>query len=144
MWKFLLILAAVLYSLSPYDLLPDFIVGWGWLDDLVVIAILWRLFNRIKQKTSPFQNTKTAGRQNDRREEYESSRQRSPSLDPYTVLGVNQNATADDIKHAYRLLAGQYHPDKVSHLGEEFRQLAEKRFKEIQEAYQYLTKRKGM
>jgi DnaJ-class molecular chaperone len=40
------------------------------------------------------------------------------------------------------MLAGQYHPDKVSHLGEEFRQLAEKRFKEIQVAYQELIRNK--
>jgi DnaJ-class molecular chaperone len=54
------------------------------------------------------------------------------------VLGVGRNATSEQIKQAYRQLANQYHPDKVIHLGEEFRELAEKRFKEIQEAYQKL------
>jgi DnaJ like chaperone protein len=34
-----------------------------------------------------------------------------------------------------------YHPDKVIHLGEEFRELAENRFKEIQKAYQELRPR---
>ena len=58
--------------------------------------------------------------------------------DPYEVLGVVRNASQDEIKRAYKQLAGKYHPDKVAHLGEEFRELAEQRFKEIQEAYQKL------
>ncbi|MBW2144864.1 MAG: DnaJ domain-containing protein, partial [Deltaproteobacteria bacterium] len=41
-------------------------------------------------------------------------------------------------KKAYRRLAGKYHPDRVNHLGEEFKELAERRFKEIQDAYQDL------
>ena len=144
MWKILLILAAVLYSLSPYDFLPDFIAPWGWLDDLLLIAILWQVFNRLKQKQNPFQSSRTDGHQKSRQEGHNDFRQASSRRDPYTVLGVEQHATMDDIKHAYRLLSGKYHPDKVSHLGEEFRLLAEERFKEIQEAYQYLKRRKGM
>jgi DnaJ-class molecular chaperone len=31
--------------------------------------------------------------------------------DPYTILGVNPNASIDDIRHAYRKLAFQHHPD---------------------------------
>ncbi|HUT69368.1 MAG TPA: DnaJ domain-containing protein [Desulfatiglandales bacterium] len=45
------------------------------------------------------------------------------------------------MKNAYRKLANKYHPDKVDHLGDEFRVLAEQRFKEIQEAYQELVNR---
>jgi curved DNA-binding protein CbpA len=52
----------------------------------------------------------------------------------YTVLGITQTAVAEEIKHAYRLLAMKYHPDR-NH-GEK---LAEERFKEIQEAYQVLS-----
>jgi DnaJ like chaperone protein len=59
--------------------------------------------------------------------------------DPYTVLEIPKDATEEQIKTAYRKLANKYHPDKVLHLGEEFRKLAEKRFKEIQKAYQELV-----
>ena len=34
----------------------------------------------------------------------------------------------------------QYHPDKVAHLGEEFRRVAEEKMKELNEAYQHLKK----
>ena len=50
--------------------------------------------------------------------------------DYYNVLGVSQNASDDEIKKAYRKLAHKYHPDKG---GEE------KKFKEINEAYQVLS-----
>jgi DnaJ like chaperone protein len=60
--------------------------------------------------------------------------------DPHAVLGVSRNASPAEIRQAYRELAQRYHPDKVNHLGEEFRELAEKRFKEVQHAYQELTK----
>jgi len=59
--------------------------------------------------------------------------------DPYEILGVNRHASESEIKNAYRKLANKYHPDKVNHLGDEFKSLAEKRFKEIQEAYQKLS-----
>src|ERR687886_2447424 len=50
--------------------------------------------------------------------------------DPYSVLGVDRKASADEIKKAYRKLARQYHPDRNP--GDES---AEERFKEIQSAY---------
>lgn len=54
--------------------------------------------------------------------------------DYYEVLGLSRNATADEIKKAYRKLAVQYHPDKNPGNVE-----AEERFKEISEAYEVLS-----
>ncbi|PIR43962.1 molecular chaperone DnaJ [Candidatus Wolfebacteria bacterium CG10_big_fil_rev_8_21_14_0_10_31_9] len=51
--------------------------------------------------------------------------------DYYEILGVGKNATQEDIKKAYRKLAHKYHPDKVG--GDE------KKFKELNEAYQTLS-----
>jgi len=53
--------------------------------------------------------------------------------DYYAVLGVTKNATAEDIKKAYRKLALEFHPDRGG--GPE----SEKKFKEANEAYQILS-----
>ncbi len=51
--------------------------------------------------------------------------------DYYQILGISRNASKDEIKKAYRKLAHKYHPDKSG--GDE------KKFKEINEAYQILS-----
>ena len=56
----------------------------------------------------------------------------------YSVLNVPSNASKEDITSAYKKLAQQYHPDKVAGLASEFSELAEKRMKEINAAYQEL------
>jgi DnaJ-class molecular chaperone len=54
--------------------------------------------------------------------------------DYYDVLGVNKNASPEDIKSAYRKLAVKYHPDKNP--GDK---AAEDKFKEASEAYGILS-----
>lgn len=57
--------------------------------------------------------------------------------DYYKILGVKQNASAEDIKKAYRNLAKKFHPDKNPN-----DKNAEERFKDIQEAYDVLSDEK--
>lgn len=54
--------------------------------------------------------------------------------DYYSILGVDENASEEEIKQAYRRLAKRYHPDKNRGDKE-----AERRFKEINEAYEVLS-----
>ena len=54
--------------------------------------------------------------------------------DFYDVLGVNRDASEDDIKKAYRKLAMKYHPDRNPDSKE-----AEEKFKEVKEAYEILS-----
>uniref|UniRef100_UPI0040563B82 DnaJ domain-containing protein n=1 Tax=Candidatus Electrothrix sp. TaxID=2170559 RepID=UPI0040563B82 len=61
----------------------------------------------------------------------------------YTVLGVEQGADFSAIKKAYRKLSMQYHPDKVAHLGDEFKGVAEEKMKEINAAYDHFRKKFG-
>lgn len=59
----------------------------------------------------------------------------------YAVLGLEPGADMETIKKAYRRLSMKYHPDKVSHLGDEFRSVAEEKMKEINSAYDYFKKK---
>ncbi len=59
----------------------------------------------------------------------------------YAVLGLEQGRDFMAIKKAYRKLSMQYHPDKVAHLGEEFKSVAEEKMKEINQAYDYFKKK---
>lgn len=129
------IVIAILYILSPYDLLPDFIPVRGWIDDAVVMVLLYRYVAKILSQR------RSRGKKADREQsqEPETPNQNSSSKNPYEVLGISPAASREQIHSAYRKLVNQYHPDKVAHLGREFQELAEERFKEIQRAYQHIV-----
>jgi len=145
MIKILLAILGLSYALSPYDAIPDFFVGFGWIDDIIILIILWKVFQAYKKRLYRVQGDRRETRQSSETfGEKESFRSRSrpkesvETKDPHSILGVERNASQQEIKRAYRQLANKYHPDKVSHLGDEFKALAEKRFKEVQDAYQAL------
>jgi DnaJ like chaperone protein len=62
----------------------------------------------------------------------------------YKILEIDRNATDEDLKKAYRRMAMKYHPDKVSHLGEDFRKDADEKFKRVNEAYNKIKKERNM
>lgn len=139
--KLLWIVLALLYTLWPWDILPDLLPGAGWIDDVALwIFILQHLLRQERRAD--------AGRRYRRR--HASAGPSGPTEPPpdgrrssREVLGVAADASPEEIKAAYRKLANQYHPDKVSHLGEEFQHLAETRFKEIQIAYRELMQQQN-
>lgn len=65
----------------------------------------------------------------------------SEAEDYYSVLGITSNATKEEIKQAYKQCCKKYHPDKVQHLGDEFKSFADEKIKQVNEAYEILYKK---
>lgn len=139
--RILPILAALLYVISPVDVVPDFFPGLGWVDDLLVLGLLaWYLTRGRGQLPWDFFRGRAGGPW--------THRPTSPSpddltadfspMDPYTLLEVSPQASPEEIKAAYKRAVARYHPDKVAHLGKEFQELAHKKLLAIQQAYEIL------
>ncbi len=136
--KALLWLLGLAYFFSPYDLFPDLVAGWGWIDDLLLAGFLWWFYQR-RFRPSPQRFQRETFEEPTTRSSEPPAEEPGRPRTPYEILGVRQSAPPEEIRRAYRELVTRYHPDKVQHLGEEFQKLAEKKFKEIQEAYRQLT-----
>jgi hypothetical protein len=138
--KWFWIILAVIYLVSPYDIIPG-LHPVSWIDDIIVLILLYRYLAR-------WQNRGAAGRPHRGDDPHRQQQSRTGAAgsetrrarSPYEVLGVSPDAGQEAIHAAYRKLANQYHPDKVAHLGDEFRALAEERFKQIQTAYDQLSR----
>ena len=142
-----LILAAILYLLLPYDLVPDFLGLPGRLDDLLLMAwLVWFYRNHARRPVG-----RTAGRDGTRSSAEgasdESGGRESPprptgdgEFDPYRVLGISRSASQEAIRIAYRERMSEYHPDKVAHLGEDLQKLAHEKSQAIQRAYRVLRR----
>jgi len=63
---------------------------------------------------------------------------------PYKILEITPEATNEEIKKAYKHMAKKYHPDKVTHLGDDVQNAANEKFKEVNQAYESLKKIRGL
>lgn len=152
-WIILIVIMVLLYILSPIDGIPDVIPLLGWLDDTFMVGLLayylrykrlpkflyrlGRLFFQGKGSEAGGRARESARQENPGTGKGE--KKHTPTMNPYEILGVAPDASIEEIQSAYRAAAQQYHPDKVAHLGDEFQELAQKKFVEIQEAYRFLT-----
>jgi len=62
----------------------------------------------------------------------------------YKILEIEPTSSDEEVKKAYRRMAMKYHPDKVSHLGEDFKQVAHEKFRKVQDAYDQIKKERGL
>lgn len=60
------------------------------------------------------------------------------------ALGIEGSVTKEEVRAQYKRLAAQYHPDKVAHLGDRLRAVADEEMKNINEAYDFFRKTYGL
>jgi hypothetical protein len=143
------LMLVLLYIASPLDLIPEFLVGpAGLMEDLLLIgALIWFLTaRRAGESPGDFYRRYRHHRRPSPGQGGEEYREReAPNHDregdPFKILGVEPGASSDEIKAAYRRAVAKYHPDKVTHLGKEFQDLAHRKLVAIQRAYEALAKR---
>ena len=58
----------------------------------------------------------------------------------YKILAVNNSASVDEVKKAYRKMAMKYHPDKLQGVSSDIVKLAEEKFQIVQDAYENIMK----
>ena len=153
--KIILIIFALAYFISPIDIIPDYLIPYlGWIDDTFVIGVIiylirygklpyfsgkkGRFLNIFSNLFNSYKNQSANSTQAGSRSENNNSNE--IDKDPYEILGVEKNATKKEIQTAYKKKVQQYHPDKVSHLGEELQKVANEKFIEIKSAYDRLMK----
>lgn len=165
-FKIVLVIFALAYFFSPLDILPDFFLPYiGYLDDLGIIGIVLYIlrygrlplffpdkiqngFNTFKRFYSQSSQekmkgaTKSSSGNNNSRSNNSFKQDKSKPPSPFTTLGIAEGSSIEQIQAAYKEAVKKYHPDKVSHLGPEFKKLANDKFVEIQAAYDFLMKNK--
>jgi DnaJ like chaperone protein len=58
----------------------------------------------------------------------------------YKILEIEPTASNEELKKAYRRMAMKFHPDKVSHLGDDFQKAAKDKFQMVNQAYENIKK----
>lgn len=157
--KIALILFGLAYLISPVDLIPDILIPYlGWLDDGLVLWCIYYLLRYkqlpwflFKKRPSPEQPRPRPGtvrpgkeKTNQAHSQKKQEKFTAKAVEPeYKILGLSPDATWKEIQTAYKERIKKYHPDKLNHLGEEFADLANEKFLEIQQAYESLKRKKG-
>ena len=118
------LILALVYFVWPVDLIPDIFGPFGRIDDvLVFVLVAWQAYQHRRKGAAS---------------RPEAASDNSPEKDPHEVFGLSPSASREEIESRYRELAQQYHPDKVSHLGEELQKVAHEKMLEITAAYRKL------
>jgi hypothetical protein len=136
--KIVLILFGLVYFISPVDIIPDLLLPFiGWIDDSVIIGIIIYWIRYGKLPNFFFKKKGVA-----KPKKFTTDKQQQNSFNtaktPYEILGIRPNSSKKQIQSAYKEAIKKYHPDKLSHLGEEFSDLANAKFLAVQKAYDTL------
>lgn len=141
MWKYIVlaVIFVALYLISPIDLVPDFFLPLGFLDDIGLIALAWWYLRKLAQNKVR-ENIQGSSKKTEDKYKQTEQKASKPQNSPYEVLGLPTNATQEEIEKAYRVKIKEYHPDRVHGLGEELQKIAREKTQEINAAYQKLKR----
>jgi DnaJ-domain-containing protein 1 len=64
--------------------------------------------------------------------------------DPYATLGIAAAASDEELEQAYRRRMSEYHPDRVANAAAEIREMADRRAREINQAYDRVKRERGL
>lgn len=114
---YLLLIFLIIYIISPWDLHPHFF------DDLGAFGILYYLWRKYKKYKRPsnYYYSRNKSQENKKKEP-------NGDLDleeAYGLLGLNPDASWEEVQKAYKEKIAKSHPDKVAHLGKELQDKAE-------------------
>jgi DnaJ like chaperone protein len=115
------------------------VVGCGLLGFIIMNAVIDRRRGKTQREENEASENRSSHREEAAREEVRKDHGARKEDDPprswWEILNVDRNATADQIKEAFRREISKYHPDRVEGLGIELRELADRKSKEVNRAY---------
>ena len=109
---------------------------------LIVFAVVaWKLDVNRKAPGDDLQKNSDRNRREPEKERSRAFFAGSDEERYHDILGTKPGMSLAEIKRAYHERVREYHPDRTSHLGKDLRELAERRMKEINEAYNHFEKK---
>ncbi len=111
---------------------------------VLLLGVVWRQNRKVQPEPGAF--SKVADNDEGTKEipsESESWSDETKLAAHYKLIGVDPDALSSEVRKAYHRRMGEYHPDKVASLGQELRELAEAKSREINEAYEAILFYRG-
>ncbi|MEY4667816.1 MAG: hypothetical protein RL518_515 [Pseudomonadota bacterium] len=134
------LILALVYFVFPLDLIPDIFGPFGRFDDLIIFGLaLWRVLKDRRERAASQHRANGAGQ--GQGTDTPGHKHTTKPADPYALFKLSPKATQAEVDERYKELVKDYHPDRVAHLGEDLRKVAHEKMIEIQQAYEFLSKK---
>lgn len=131
---YLLLIILIIYIISPWDIHPHYF------DDVAAFGILYYLWRKYKKYKRPgsYYYSKNKSQENKRY----ASRGDLDLEDAYSLLGLNPDASWEEVQKAYKDKIVKSHPDKVAHLSDELQKKAKELTLELNKAIDIIRRYK--